>query len=385
MTATDLRVLLALGTCTNKHGWSRDTKQQRFADRAQLTRETVNRCLKNLEELGWVQVYVSSDKGKRMQGFLSYRVVLDPPYGPDGEREPSPTFKRRGAVEPDRGKDEDEPESEPCSAAENDEELDSIEGGCEPPITGGGVSDGSQGGCDDSDHRGCDDSDHSRVDSSIDRSSMTTDARAAARGQRLHSIWFDPDIELATALQEDAAQRSVREELESLLARAEDPDPSRTAHAILEGVDVRAYSERRMVRWAMVTATPADRSALRERLRGLGGHLTEQPSGRRLQIIPESKWARLTDEATVEFGFPEGQAGLLFDQALECGRTKEDLAPCIDGFEVVEDPEFKFAVRSSNMSCKEVGFVFIGAIKALGWNPNIKPVKPARSLRTVAA
>ena len=84
--------------CTNKYGWANDTNQKRIAKKARLTRETVNRALNRLEELGWVEVYESRDPMAKLKGLLCYRVILDPPFGPHGERLESPTYKRRRAV-----------------------------------------------------------------------------------------------------------------------------------------------------------------------------------------------------------------------------------------------------------------------------------------------
>ncbi len=393
MTLTHLRVLCGLGACTNKHGWATDTNQARIASKAGLARETVNRALNKLEELGWVEVYESRNKTAQLTGLLCYRVVLDPPYGPDGERLESPTFKRRrahippeieaeaenadpveeGLSEADSGQEADTS----APALENEPELSAPQGvddtPCDRDVTGGGVIETSQGGCDHGGHRGCDVCDHNRLDSFIDKSSMSTSARRMLRGERVPGVWFDPDIELGTALQDDRAKRGVQAQLIELAGEAE-------TRRLLASIDVRCFIERRFERWAIVCATKAEADALRDRLRQLGGWLS-QPSGSRVQIFTEARWARTTAEITMPFDPPPGIAGELFDQALECGRSESDLAPCCeDGFVLIPDPDHRWAVRSTGMSAKEVGRVFIGAIKSLGWNPEIKPLAPVARL-----
>ena len=101
MTLTDLRVLCGLGACTNRNGWATDTNQARIAQKAGLVRETVNRSLNKLEQLGWVEVYESQNRNSQLIGLLCYRVILDPPFGPDGERLESQTYQRRRTKVPD--------------------------------------------------------------------------------------------------------------------------------------------------------------------------------------------------------------------------------------------------------------------------------------------
>ncbi|RKQ95435.1 helix-turn-helix domain-containing protein [Maricaulis maris] len=383
MTLTHLRVLCGLGTCTNKHGWATDTNQQKIARKAGLARETVNRALNKLEELGWVEVYESRNQYAQLAGLLCYRVVLDPPYGPEGERLESPTYKRRRAHIPSSQEREADHVGQVNDDAESDSQADAsdlsgdladLQGSeglddtpCDRDVTGGGVIETSQGGCDYCGHRGCDYCDHNRVDSFIDKSSMRTSARRMVRGERVTGVWFNPDIQLATALHDAKAKQDVTRQLNELLGSAEAATHSAK-------MDVRAYIERGFVRWNMIFAMHADAQALRDRLRGLGKGVVDA-SGSRVQICTEAHWARLTAEITMPYNPPVGELGQLFDQAIECGRSETDLAPCCeDGFVLIPDPDFKWAVRSTGMSSREVGRVFIGAIKALGWNPEIKPL-----------
>lgn len=193
------------------------------------------------------------------------------------------------------------------------------------------------------------------------------------RGGRVESVWFDRNIKLADALDESKAKASVQGQLIELFGQDK-------AFSLSEGMDVRAYVERGFMRWAMVCVSQAKADALRQELRRLGKGVGG-PGGGRVQIFTEGKWARTTAEITMPYAPPEGVAGQLFDQALECGRSEADLTPCCeDGFVLVPDPDFKWAVRSTGMSSREVGRIFIGAIKALGWNPEIKPLAPAERL-----
>ncbi|MEP4165313.1 helix-turn-helix domain-containing protein [Maricaulis sp.] len=417
ISATDLRVLCGLGACTNKWGWANDTKQDRIAKKAKLTRETVNRSLNRLESMGWVEVYESRDPMAKLKGLLCYRVILDPPFGPCGERLESPTYKRRRAVltlEQERqarageGEAEDVPDADVDAALDTGEAAnpaghevaepaDAVADGragppgpdqtadapavqgpdatpCDRRVTGGGVTGGSQGGCDHCDHRGCDHCDHSRVDSFIDKSSMSTSARRMTRGERVAGVWFDPDVELMPALVEARVRDAVTAHLVEGLGQAR-------AIAALSPVDVRAYRHHGSERWAVVCPDRAGWEAFRQHLAGLGSALTDR-TGTRVQVMTEARWARLTAEITMPYTPPDGEAGRLFDMALECGRTETDLAPCVeDGFVVVPDPEHGFAVQSTGMNCREVGRVFIGAIKALGWNTTVRPQPPAERLK----
>ena len=413
MTSTQLRVLCGLGACTNKYGWANDTNQKRIAKKARLTRETVNRALNRLEELGWVEVYESRDPMAKLKGLLCYRVILDPPFGPHGERLESPTYKRRRAVlssEQERqarageGEAGDGPDADDDAVAADNPgsremaapgdavadghagpsapvqspDVPAVQGPdvtpCDRRVTGGGVTGGSQGGCDHCDHRGCDHCDHNRVDSFIDRSSMSTSARRMTRGDRVPGVWYDPKVELMPALVEARVRDAVTAHLVEGLGQAQ-------AEAALSAVDVRAYRHHGSERWAVVCPDRAGWEAFRQHLAGLGTPLTDR-TGTRVQVMTEARWARLTAEITMPYTPPGGEAGRLFDMALECGRTETDLAPCVeDGFVVVPDPDHGFAVRSTGMNCREVGHVFIGAIKALGWNTTVRPQTPAERLK----
>lgn len=74
MSEADLRVLAALGTFTDRQGWTHPIRQERLADRCGFRREQVCRSLRRLEWLGWVQV----KRAERTDRPSAYRVRLDP-------------------------------------------------------------------------------------------------------------------------------------------------------------------------------------------------------------------------------------------------------------------------------------------------------------------
>lgn len=70
----DLRVLNALGTFTDRNGWTRPTRQVRFAERCGFGRQRVNDAITALEWLGWIEV----QRAERNDRPSRYRVRLDP-------------------------------------------------------------------------------------------------------------------------------------------------------------------------------------------------------------------------------------------------------------------------------------------------------------------
>lgn len=75
LTATDVRVLAALGTYTNKQGWC-NPKQATIAVRVGVSRTTVTAAMKRLLETGYLEVQAQVVAG-RGQTANNYRVILD--------------------------------------------------------------------------------------------------------------------------------------------------------------------------------------------------------------------------------------------------------------------------------------------------------------------
>lgn len=75
LTATDVRVLAALGTYTNKQGWC-NPKQATIAIRVGVSRTTVTASMKRLLETGYLEVAHQVIAG-RGQTANNYRVILD--------------------------------------------------------------------------------------------------------------------------------------------------------------------------------------------------------------------------------------------------------------------------------------------------------------------
>lgn len=75
LTATDVRVLAALGTYSNKQGWC-NPKQATVAIRVGVSRTTVTASLKRLMETGYVETTHQVVAG-RGQTASKYRVILD--------------------------------------------------------------------------------------------------------------------------------------------------------------------------------------------------------------------------------------------------------------------------------------------------------------------
>lgn len=75
LTATDVRVLAALGTYTNKQGWC-NPKQATIAMRVGVSRTTVTAAMKRLLETGYLEVKPQVIAG-RGQTANNYRVILD--------------------------------------------------------------------------------------------------------------------------------------------------------------------------------------------------------------------------------------------------------------------------------------------------------------------
>lgn len=75
VTATELRVLAALGTYANDEGWCYPN-QTTLAERLKLTRQTISGAIKKLVEKGYVETEVRTAKGRGKVGY-NYRVVLD--------------------------------------------------------------------------------------------------------------------------------------------------------------------------------------------------------------------------------------------------------------------------------------------------------------------
>lgn len=75
LTATDVRVLAALGTYSNKQGWC-NPKQATIAIRVGVSRTTVTASMKRLLETGYLEVQAQVLAG-RGQTANKYRVILD--------------------------------------------------------------------------------------------------------------------------------------------------------------------------------------------------------------------------------------------------------------------------------------------------------------------
>ena len=75
LTATDVRVLAALGTYTNKQGWC-NPKQATVAIRVGVSRTTVTASMKRLVETGYLEIKHQVIAG-RGQCASNYRVILD--------------------------------------------------------------------------------------------------------------------------------------------------------------------------------------------------------------------------------------------------------------------------------------------------------------------
>lgn len=75
LTATDVRVLAALGTYSNKQGWC-NPKQATIATRVGVSRTTVTASMKRLLETGYLEVQPQVVSG-RGQTANNYRVILD--------------------------------------------------------------------------------------------------------------------------------------------------------------------------------------------------------------------------------------------------------------------------------------------------------------------
>lgn len=75
LSATELRVLAALGTYTNDEGWC-FPNQTTLAERLRLTRQTISGAIRKLVEKGYVETEVRTAKGRGKVGY-NYRVVLD--------------------------------------------------------------------------------------------------------------------------------------------------------------------------------------------------------------------------------------------------------------------------------------------------------------------
>lgn len=74
MKDSDYRVLSALGTFTDRNGWTTPTRQIRFAERCGFGRQKVNEAMTVLEWLGWVEIR----RAERSDKPSAYRVRLDP-------------------------------------------------------------------------------------------------------------------------------------------------------------------------------------------------------------------------------------------------------------------------------------------------------------------
>lgn len=77
LTATEHRVLSALGTYTNEQGWCFPS-QATLATRLEVTRQTVSGAIKKLVEFGYLETSVRTSKGRGKVGY-DYRVKLDLP------------------------------------------------------------------------------------------------------------------------------------------------------------------------------------------------------------------------------------------------------------------------------------------------------------------
>lgn len=175
----DFRVLAALGTFTDRVGWTHPIRQDRLAERCGFSREQVNRSLRRLEWLGWVQV----KRADRTDKPSAYRVRLDPDDLRAPGAAPAVGFaawkkacaeaarKRSGKLSAAELKTLAELPDEDADAGDVDEGGGPVESGPEgAPLCAydhrGPVITGSQGPVIELDHTPCDHCDHSSYDSS---------------------------------------------------------------------------------------------------------------------------------------------------------------------------------------------------------------------------
>ncbi|MBG36924.1 MAG: hypothetical protein CMH92_14090 [Oceanicaulis sp.] len=133
MRDSDYRVLCALGTFTDRRGWTTPTRQSRLAARCGFGRQKVNEALTVLEWLGWVEVR----RAERADKPAAYRVHLDP----GDEREPgdAPDQSLAEFKKLRRGEPSAEAEDGAQDPAENggDEGATLSPVGDTPPVAGG--------------------------------------------------------------------------------------------------------------------------------------------------------------------------------------------------------------------------------------------------------
>lgn len=133
MRDSDYRVLCALGTFTDRNGWTTPTRQSRLAARCGFGRQKVNEALTVLEWLGWVEVR----RAERSDKPAAYRVHLDP--GDDRGAGEAPVLslaefkKLRRGVLADEVEDGDQNPAE--DAGDEGETLSPV--GDTPPVAGG--------------------------------------------------------------------------------------------------------------------------------------------------------------------------------------------------------------------------------------------------------
>lgn len=168
VTDLHLRVLVLFGKASDRNGWLQ-VNQGRVAAQMGRSRETINRAIRELVDMGYVRkkARFSGKDGRQM--ISDYQVVMD-------RADPRDDAEIAGVSETS-----DEP---PCDAH--------VTPPCDVQITGGVISE---------DHRGCDPQrSHHKIDPLLQRpfSSFPKEDQSPPRGTRLPSD-FQPDLDWAVA------------------------------------------------------------------------------------------------------------------------------------------------------------------------------------------
>jgi hypothetical protein len=129
MRDSDYRVLCALGTFTDRRGWTTPTRQSRLAARCGFGRQKVNEALTVLEWLGWVEVR----RAERSDKPAAYRVRLDPGEGRGAGEAPDQSLAEFKAMR--RGDQVPGADDAAESAGDEGETLSPV--GDTPPVAGG--------------------------------------------------------------------------------------------------------------------------------------------------------------------------------------------------------------------------------------------------------
>jgi hypothetical protein len=89
MGASDLRILVALGTYADAEGWCWP-KQKAIADRLGVKRQAVSKSLLHLAEYGYIEIHEQHDEATGSQIQSRYRILLDYVLPPEFRRTPQP-------------------------------------------------------------------------------------------------------------------------------------------------------------------------------------------------------------------------------------------------------------------------------------------------------